>query len=235
MTPRLSRASRICAVLAAAGIATWAAPVTAQGLPGADALKPLPAPHHDLPPVPAPPGAVFPSAKPKADAGKPVPQDRDEMLAELYAHLAKAPDATQAAPIAETIERLWLQSGSDTISVLMTRSAKALDDKKNDLALQFLDAVVELAPGYAEGWNRRAYVQFLQNNYEAAAGDLRRALALDPNHYKALEGLANILRETGQKKAALQAYKEILKINPFEEGAKDAADALSVEVEGQGI
>ena len=147
----------------------------------------------------------------------------------------KSHDATQAAPIAETIEGLWLQSGSDTIGVLMGRSAKAINEQKNDLALQLLDAVVELAPDYAEGWNRRAYVYFLQNNYEGAIGDLRRALALDPNHFKALEGLARILRDSGQKKNALQAYKQILKINPFQEGAKEAVDELSVEVEGQGI
>jgi tetratricopeptide (TPR) repeat protein len=208
-----------------------------QGIPlpglGADGLKPLPAPHNDLPPVPAPPGAVFPSAKPQA--AKPVPQDRDALLAELYVHLAHAPDAAQAAPIAETIEGLWLQSGSDTIGVLMGRSATAINEQKNDLALQLLDAVVELAPDYAEGWNRRAYVYFLQNNFEGAIGDLRRALALDPNHFKALEGLARILRDSGQKKNALQAYKQILKINPFQEGAKAAVDELSVEVEGQGI
>jgi tetratricopeptide (TPR) repeat protein len=101
--------------------------------------------------------------------------------------------------------------------------------------MQFLDAVTELAPDYAEGWNQRAYVEYMDNNYDAAVGDLRRALALEPNHFKALEGLARILRETGQKKAALQAYKQILKINPFQEGAKEAIDELSVEVEGQGI
>jgi tetratricopeptide (TPR) repeat protein len=117
----------------------------------------------------------------------------------------------------------------------MGRSAKAINEQKNDPALQLLDAVVELAPDYSEGWNRRAYVYFLQNNYEGAVGDLRRALALDPNHFKALEGLARIMRETGQKKGALQAYKQILKINPFQDGAKDAADELAVEVEGQGI
>ena len=35
--------------------------------------------------------------------------------------------------------------------------------------------------------------------------------------------------------SALQAYKQILKINPYQEGAKEAVDELSVEVEGQGI
>jgi tetratricopeptide (TPR) repeat protein len=236
MTPRFAL------LLAATSLIGAATPSSAQDAPspqapGSEGRKPgeLPAPHNDLPPVPAPPGAVFPGAKPKPQAAKPVPQDRDALLSELYTHLAKTHDATEAAPIAETIEGLWLQSGSDTIGLLMGRSAKAINEQKNDLALQLLDAVVELAPAYAEGWNRRAYVYFLQNNFEGAVGDLRRALALEPNHFKALEGLARILRDTGQKKSALQAYKQILKINPFQEGAKQAVEELSLEVEGQGI
>jgi tetratricopeptide (TPR) repeat protein len=233
---------RFALLFAAASFVAAATPSSAQDAPSpqapsAEGRKPgeLPAPHHDLPPVPAPPGAVFPSAKPQAKAEKPLPQDRESLLNELYTHLAKTHDATEAAPIAETIEGLWLQSGSDTIGVLMGRSAKAINEQKNDLALQLLDAVVALAPDYAEGWNRRAYVYFLQNNYEGAVGDLRRALALEPNHFKALEGLARILRDTGQKKSALEAYKQILKINPYQEGAQTAVDELSVEVEGQGI
>jgi tetratricopeptide (TPR) repeat protein len=237
MTPRFALLLVTTSLVAA--VTSLAAQEAPQGIPapelGAEGLKPLPAPHNNLPPVPAPPGAVFPGAKPKPQAVKPVPQDRDALLAELYTHLAKTQDATEAAPIAETIEGLWLQSGSDTIGLLMGRSAKAINEQKNDLALQLLDAVVELAPAYAEGWNRRAYVYFLQNNFEGAVGDLRRALALEPNHFKALEGLARILRDTGQKKSALQAYRQLLKINPFQEGAKQAVEELSVEVEGQGI
>jgi tetratricopeptide (TPR) repeat protein len=233
---------RFALLFAAASFVAATMPSSAQDAPspqapGIEGRKPgeLPAPHHDLPPVPAPPGAVFPSAKPQQKADKPIPQDRESLLTELYTHLAKTHDATEAAPIAATIEGLWLQSGSDTIGVLMGRSTKAINEQNNDLALQLLDAVVELAPDYAKGWNRRAYVYFLQNNYEGAVGDLRRALALEPNHFKALEGLARILRDTGQKKSALEAYKQILKINPYQEGAKTAVDELSVEVEGQGI
>ena len=202
---------------------------------GHESPSELPAPAPQPPARAGSAGRGVPLGQAATKADKPIPQDRERLLAELYTHLAQSHDATEAAPIAETIEGLWLQSGSDTIGVLMGRSAKAINEQKNDLALQLLDAVVELAPDYAEGWNRRAYVYFLQNNYEGAVGDLRRALALDPNHFKALEGLARILRDTGQKKSALQAYKQILKINPFQEGAKEAVDELSVEVEGQGI
>jgi tetratricopeptide (TPR) repeat protein len=94
---------------------------------------------------------------------------------------------------------------------------------------------VELSPDYAEGWSRRAYVYYLQSDYDRAAGDLRRALALEPNHFKALDGLARILRESGQKKSALKVYEQLLRIHPFMPGAKEAVDELTLEVEGQGI
>jgi tetratricopeptide (TPR) repeat protein len=170
-----------------------------------------------------------------APPGVGVPLDRDAMLAELYAHLAKAQSAEEAAPIAKTIESLWLQSGSDTIGLLMQRAIKAVADQKPELAMQLLDTVVELAPDYAEGWSRRAVLYYLQNDVEHAVGDLRRVLALDPNHYMALEALARILRESGQKKSALSAYQELLRIYPHLPGAKEAADELKLEVEGQGI
>lgn len=171
----------------------------------------------------------------KGDAAKASPQDRDAMLAELYEHLAKAPDAEQAGPIAQTIEGLWLHSDSDTIALLMHRAVKAINEKNPELALKLLDAVVQLQPDYAEGWSRRAYLYYLQNDYEHAVGDLRRVLALDPNHFRALDGLARILRETGQKKSALQVYEKLLKIYPHFPEADEAVEELSVEVEGRGI
>jgi tetratricopeptide (TPR) repeat protein len=68
-----------------------------------------------------------------------------------------------------------------------------------------------------------------------ALGDLRRALALDPNHFKALDGLGQILREIGQKKAALKAFKQLLEVHPYWSGAQQLVDELAREVEGQGI
>jgi tetratricopeptide (TPR) repeat protein len=171
----------------------------------------------------------------RADAPLKDPQDRDSMLVELYAHLAQSHDATQAAPIAKTIQRLWTFTGSPTIGVLMNRARKAVAENRNELALKLLDAVVDLSPDYAEGWSRRAYVYYMLNDYDRAVGDLRRTLALEPNHFKALEGLARILRESGQKKSALKVYRQLLRIYPFMPGAKEAVGALSVEVEGQGI
>ena len=115
----------------------------------------------------------------------------------------------------------------------MDRAAQRIAAKDYEGALKFLDAVVDLAPDYAEGWNRRAYVYYLNNDIERMVGDLRRCLALEPNHFRALEGLAEVMRETGQKKAALRAYQKLLEINPNSSAAKEGVKELSSEVDGQ--
>jgi tetratricopeptide (TPR) repeat protein len=194
-------------------------------------------------PQPQPPGAgpQAPLASPppannkRAAALPKTPAEREKALSDLYALLATADDEDSAKAIAEAIERIWVHSGSATIDLLMERSVKAVSDKKLDLAEKLLDYVVELAPDFTEAWNRRAYVNFVRNDIERALGDLRRALALDPNHFKALDGLAQILREIGQKKPALSAFKRLLDVHPYWSGAKQAVEELSREVEGQGI
>lgn len=209
-------------------------PDTAQpkkdALPGPKAAPPAPGgtPKTAAPKTPAEPKGLA-VLQPKT------PKEREKALADLYAMLATAEDEQKAKSLTRSIERLWLTSGSDTVNLLMHRAMEAANGKKTDLALQLLDAAVGLAPDYAEAWNRRAYVHFISNNYELALGDLRRVLALDANHYKALDGLMNILREIGKKKEALAVGRQLLDVNPFHEGIKSTVEQLAREVEGRGI
>ena len=117
----------------------------------------------------------------------------------------------------------------------MERAVNAANEKRLELAVTLLNTVVELAPDYAEGWNRRAYVHYLRKDVGLAMGDLRRVLALDPSHFKALDGIAQVMRESGDRKAALEAYRRLSTIHPHWDGAAEALEALEREVEGQGI
>jgi tetratricopeptide (TPR) repeat protein len=161
--------------------------------------------------------------------------ERDRTLADLYALLATADDENSAKVIAEGIERIWVHSGSPTVDLLLGRAMKAAGEKNLDSALRLMDNVVEQAPDFTEGWSRRAYVNFQRNDVGSALGDLRRALALDPNHFKSLDGLGQILREIGQKKAALQVFRQLQEVYPYWPGAQQAVDELTRDVDGQGI
>jgi len=163
------------------------------------------------------------------------PEEARKTLSNLFAYLATTGDHRQAGEIGAAIERLWRLSGGDTVNLLIDRAELFSSKNENEKALPLLDAAVDLAPDYAEAWSHRAYVEYRLNNYPAALGDLRRALALDPNHFRALDGMAKILTQMGEKKAALEAYDQLLKIHPNIEGGQTARDELKKEVEGQGI
>jgi tetratricopeptide (TPR) repeat protein len=182
--------------------------------------------------APPPPGA---KRGPPAPTLPKTAAERDKVLGDLYALLATAEDENAAKAIAEGIERVWLHSGSPTVDLLLGRAMKSAAEKNMDRALKLLDSIVEQAPDFTEGWSRRAYIQFQRNQVGQALGDLRRALALDPNHFKSLDGLAQVLREIGQKKAALQVFRHLQEVHPYWPGADRAIDELSREVDGQGI
>jgi tetratricopeptide (TPR) repeat protein len=185
--------------------------------------------------IPAPPADADAPASRLADRIPSTADEKSKLLGDLYAHLAAADSAEAAKKVQATIERLWTHSGSDTVSLLMQRASKALGAKDHDTAIKFLDYVVLLAPDYAEGFNRRAYIHFARNDLASAVGDLRRTLALEPNHFRALDGLAQIWRQTGNAKGALNVVKQLLEVHPYWEGAERMADDLAREVEGQGI
>lgn len=161
--------------------------------------------------------------------------DKKKLLEDLYKQLRETTGAEDAKVVTSAIERLWLRSGSDTVDLLMARSAKLLEDEKYDVALDILDSIIELAPEYAEGWTRRAAVFFAKKEFGQSLENLRHALAIDPSHYKAIQGLGLLMQELGEKEAALKAFRRLLKVHPHLEEAVQAVKDLSREVEGQGI
>jgi Tfp pilus assembly protein PilF len=155
------------------------------------------------------------------------------VLADLYQRLAAADDETAAKAVEESLERVWLYSGSPTVDLLFARGMHAIAQKDFDQALLFFTHVVEQAPDFTEGWSRRAFIYFQRNEVGLALGDLRRAIALDPSNFKALDGLAQVLREIGEKEAALTVMRRLLAVHPHWPGTDKAVEELSREVEGQ--
>ncbi len=195
------------------------APPERKGSKGAEAAPPKP-----IPKSLRPPGG---SAVPQSGA------QRAKLLDELFAHLATAADEQAAEKIATAIEHVWSSMSGDTINLLLERAQRAVSEKKPELALRLLDRAALLAPDFPEIFNRRAAVHFSRNNVTSSIGDLRRVLALEPNHFRALDALGQIFKEIGRKKAALEVYRKLYDIHPQMQGVKSAFDELEREVSGQ--
>jgi len=163
------------------------------------------------------------------------PKSRAEQLDALFEALAAADSANEAQAAENGIIELWLESGSETVDLLMTWTLKAMDEKNYALALDFLDRITALEPGYVEGWNKRATVYYLTDDYGKSIADIERVLSIEPRHFGALAGLGTILRELGDERRALAAYREALTLDPHMENVQEAIDELEKDGGGKDI
>lgn len=175
-----------------------------------------------------------PAAQLPADEAVPE-ESREARLDRLFDRLKQAGDSDQAEGIARNIQRELLRSGSPTTDLLMKEASAAIEAKQLAIALDVLDAVTRLSPDYAEGWNRRATVHFMQEDYGRSLADIERALAIEPRHWGAISGLATILKAIEEPEEALQAYDRALLIYPQQKTILKARDKLQSEIGGEDI
>ena len=117
----------------------------------------------------------------------------------------------------------------------MQRAKAAMDAEQYDVALKLLNAVVKLRPDYVEGWNRRATLYYLRNDYTRSLEDIEQVLIREPRHFAALAGLGMIMKDIGDDKRALDAFRQALAINPHLDKVPELVKTLSEEVEGRDI
>jgi tetratricopeptide (TPR) repeat protein len=165
-------------------------------------------------------------------AATPALPSREERLKSLFDEL-KSTDKDAAKAAENEIITLWLESGSDTVDLMMSWTLAAIEEKNYGLALDYLDRLLIMKPDYAEGWNKRATVHFLKDDYPKAIADIERTLALEPRHFGALSGLGTIMRDIGQKDRALTAYHKALEIDPHLDTVKDAVTEIEGEMAGR--
>ena len=165
----------------------------------------------------------------------PTPATPQKTIDSLFDSLKRAQSPEEAKPIEEQIGVLFLESGSASVDLLMTRGTSALTNGDNDTARKIFTSVTEIAPNYAEGWHQRAQLEVAANNDGGAMVSLQRVLTLNPREYRAMAELAGMLEDYGDKAAALKLYRRALALDPQLEEVGKHVKALQTEVEGQGI
>ena len=153
----------------------------------------------------------------------------------LFGQLSRTRDAKLADRISTRIWEIWQTSDSRSIDLLTIWARNASGSKRYNVALDLLDQVIALRPDYAEGFNQRATLHFIMQNYGKSIADIERTLSLEPRHYGALAGLASILERLGEKERALETWYRVLTIYPAMKSAQDSVVRLEEDLAGNGI
>ncbi|MSP89540.1 MAG: tetratricopeptide repeat protein [Alphaproteobacteria bacterium] len=156
----------------------------------------------------------------------------DWRLNRMFERLSQTTLEGEAAQLESSIWQLWMRSENEDSNILMRLGVNAMNTGDYPAALRAFDRMVKDDPNFAEGWNKRATVHYLMDNYDASVADIERTLALEPRHFGALSGLGMINVEINNHKGALSALEAALKVHPYLRGARHSIEELKKKLLG---
>ncbi len=152
--------------------------------------------------------------------------------APLLDQLKSAKSVEEAMALEAKVWEAWMASGDAKIDGMVAQSVALMRMQMYDESLAILDGVVAKAPDYAEGWNRRATLLYMMQEYGRSLADIQKVLTLEPRHFGAISGLGLISMVKGDKSAARDAYRKVLEIDPLNPSAKASVEQLDKELQG---
>lgn len=157
----------------------------------------------------------------------------DPRLDDLFLQLKAVSEVEQAREIEQSIWQIWLQSDNEQVTAHLAAGLRAMGSRAPRQALAIFDRIVEIAPDFAEGWNKRATVHYMLGNFDQSVADIQRTLALEPRHFGALSGLGLINLAIDRERQALEAFEAALKIYPLMQGADSHIQELKAKIKGR--
>jgi len=113
---------------------------------------------------------------------------------------------------------IWSRSGHEDVDDLLRTGSLMLSRGQAAASVSVFGKVIERAPDFAEGYNKRATAYYEMGEYEKSLKDIEETLKRNPYHFGALSGAGLCLVELDRFDDALVYFDRALKINPNLEG-----------------
>lgn len=144
-------------------------------------------------------------------------------------------DSDLAAEAEATLWHMWCRSGTPEVDAWLHDGVEAVE--RHDLAgaETIFTRIIERAPDFAEGWNKRATARYLAENYAGSIADCEETLARNPHHFGALSGEGLCHMALGQYRQAAALFMRTLAVHPNLMAARhNLAAAMAEAVKGNG-
>ena len=141
-------------------------------------------------------------------------QDADARVTPAVAALLHADDPELVALAEATLWQVWSRSGDPAVDALFAEGVRAMEAQDWLGAVAAFSRVIERAPAFAEGWNKRATARFLATHYATSIADCEEVLRLNPQHFGALAGQGLCHTALGQHREAARCFRRALAVHP---------------------
>ena len=154
----------------------------------------------------------------------------DEALRALHDENLETVAAAEAA-----LWEMWCRSGHAAVDAELRAGIAQMERREFAEAAATFSRVIDRRPGFAEGWNKRATVRYLMEDYAGAIADCEETLARNRAHFGTLSGQGLCHMALGQPGEAAKCFRRALEVHPRLANARqNLAAAQSLLVQGNG-
>jgi tetratricopeptide (TPR) repeat protein len=126
----------------------------------------------------------------------------------------------------ESLWKIWSRSGDEKVDTLYRQGIRQMSEGLGMEAVATFSRIIEMKPGFAEAWNKRATLYFLMGEHQKSLADCDEVMKRNPHHFGALAGYFQIYVQIEDFERALKYGRRALDVNPNMEGVRSGVEAL---------
>lgn len=139
----------------------------------------------------------------------------DDALIDRLLDDLKSPDEQTRERATAALWQIWFSQKGEYGLEILGQSQTLLELRQFSEAETVLTTLLQDYPDFAEAWNRRAVLRYLQGQYATSLADCQQVLQLNPVHFGALHGMGLCHAALGDYGLAIQAFRQALEIQPY--------------------
>ena len=142
-------------------------------------------------------------------------------LKKYFVDLKNSKNLDEAIVIEKNIWNLWnLHPKNQFLTNKLELGTELMENGQHKYAYKIFSNIIFEDPNWSEAWNKRATVLFLMKEYDLSLIDIEKTLDLEPRHFGALSGRAQIYIDKAEYQKALDNLIQTRDIYPLSRGNK---------------
>ena len=142
-------------------------------------------------------------------------KNNDAKLNQLFEQLKKSNKVSIALGIEMKIWNIWsTHPTQEKLTQSLAIGSDLMSRGKLETAYKIFSTIINSAPDWTEGWNKRATVLYLMGRYQDSLNDIDEVLKRESRHFGALSGRGRVQIELKNYEEAIKSYQDVQKIYP---------------------
>ena len=124
------------------------------------------------------------------------------------------PDSTVRSEAHDSLWAICHRSGDPAIDGLLAQGIVLMQSGRLPESVAVFSEVIARAPGFAEGWNKRATAYYLMGDLDRSLADCEEVVKRNPVHFGALSGFGLIYLQKEDLPKAAEYFEKALAVDP---------------------